>query len=464
MSDLAFQKCINTACGASYGIEEVHHRCPACGELLDVAYDWDRLEVPGALSYFESKWEKRAEPLAFSGVWRFGELLPFAPVETRVTIGEGQTLLRQCRPAAEFAGMKPERLFLEYEGMNPSGSFKDNGMAGAFTHAKMVGAKVAACASTGNTSASMAAFASATGALKPVIFVGGGKIALGKLSQALDFGGRTFEIKGDFDDAMARVQEVSVERGIYLMNSLNPFRLEGQKCIMYRILEGLRWQVPDWIIVPGGNLGNSSSFGKAFMELVELGLIDRAPRICIVNAAGADTLDRIVNDEKLEWNGSQYDREKVKTFYEQMDAEGRAAHTLASAIEINRPVNLSKALRAIDVTDGKVLKVTDEEILDAKAVIARGGMGCEPASAATVAGLRKLVESQTVSPDDLVACVLTGHQLKDPNATVGYHSGKGPDREKLAKYGVEKTRFANAPVPVENSLEAILEALEGMEG
>jgi threonine synthase len=359
--------------------------------------------------------------------------------------------------------MSAESLFLQYEGMNPSGSFKDNGMAGAFTHARMVGATVAACASTGNTSASMAAFAAATGALRAVIFVGGGKIALGKLSQALDYGGRTFEIRGDFDDAMARVQEVSVKRGIYLMNSLNPFRLEGQKAIMYRILEALRWEVPDWIVVPGGNLGNSSSFGKAYMELLELGLVRRVPRICIVNASGADTLYRLVNDEGLRWNGSRYDGAKVKAFYDRMTAEGRAAHTIASAIEINRPVNLSKALRALDVMSGVVLRATDEEILDAKAAIARGGLGCEPASAATVAGLRKLVEAGTVSRSDRVVCVLTGHQLKDPNATVGYHSREGADREKLRKYGVERTPLANSPVPVGNSLEEILKALDKME-
>ncbi len=463
MSELAFQKCINTACGATYDITEVHHRCPACGELLDVAYDWDRIEVPGALNYFESKWERRSEPLCFSGVWRFGELIPFAPPENRITIGEGQTLLRPCKAAADYAGVDPDCLRLQYEGMNPSGSFKDNGMAGAFTHASMVGAKVSACASTGNTSASMAAFAAATGSLQPVIFVGGGKIALGKLSQALDYGGSTFEIAGDFDDAMARVQEVSTQRGIYLMNSLNPFRLEGQKAIMYRILEALSWEVPDWIIVPGGNLGNSSSFGKAYMELLELGLVDRVPRICIVNAAGADTLYRIVNDEKLTWDDSQYDKAKVDAFYEQMDTEGRAAHTLASAIEINRPVNLSKALRCLDVMNGVVLKATDQEILDAKAQIARGGIGCEPASAATVAGLKKLVADGTISKTDRVACVLTGHQLKDPNATVGYHGGKGPDWEKLTRYGVENAAFANAPVPVDNSIDSILEALDRLE-
>jgi threonine synthase len=463
MGEAAFQRCINSSCGRTFGIAEVHHRCPACGELLDVAYDWSRFEVPGKLSFFESKWERRAEKLAFSGVWRFGELLPFAPADLRVTIGEGQTLLRPCPSAAGHAGMSAESLFLQYEGMNPSGSFKDNGMAGAFTHARMAGATVAACASTGNTSASMAAFAAATGALRAVIFVGGGKIALGKLSQALDYGGRTFEIRGDFDDAMARVQEVSVQRGIYLMNSLNPFRLEGQKAIMYRILEALRWEVPDWIVVPGGNLGNSSSFGKAYMELLELGLVRRVPRICIVNASGADTLYRLVNDEGLRWNGSQYERTKVKTFYDRMTAEGRAAHTIASAIEINRPVNLSKALRALDVMSGVVLRATDEEILDAKAAIARGGLGCEPASAATVAGLRKLVEAGTVSRSDRVVCVLTGHQLKDPNATVGYHSREGADREKLRKYGVERTPLANSPVPVGNSLEEILKALDKME-
>ncbi len=208
------------------------------------------------------------------------------PVEQCVTVGEGQTLLHASPAVGRYVGVKGDRLYLQYEGMNPSGSFKDNGMSAAFSHARFVGAKKAACASTGNTSASLALYSSVTQIMRAVIFIGSGKISYGKLSQALDYGALTIQIEGDFDDAMARVQEVSRDLGIYLVNSVNPFRLEGQKTIMYRVLEALRWQVPDWIVVPGGNLGNSSAFGKAFHELHELGLIDRIPRLAVINAAG----------------------------------------------------------------------------------------------------------------------------------------------------------------------------------
>src|SRR5204863_4811712 len=201
---------------------------------------------------------------SFSGVWRFRELLPFAAPEHVLTVGEGQTILQRADIVAKYVGLDEGRLFLQYEGMNPSGSFKDNGMTAAFTHARMVGARRAACASTGNTSASLAIYCAATGLMRAVIFIGSGKISYGKLSQALEHGALTVQIAGDFDDALRQVQDVSRQLGIYLVNSVNPFRLEGQKSIMYRILEALRWEVPDWVVVPGGNLGNVSSFGKAF--------------------------------------------------------------------------------------------------------------------------------------------------------------------------------------------------------
>src|SRR3954454_13749548 len=267
-AELAYQQCINPECRATYGVDESHFACPACGDLLDVAYEWDRLPVPRSLRDFEAKWSDRLDPLNFSGVWRFRELLPFAPPDRIVTIGEGQTLLRPADKVGRFVGMNPGCLKLQYEGMNPSGSFKDNGMAAAFTHARMVNARRVACASTGNTSAGLAVYCSATPfGFKAIIFIGSGKIAYGKLAQALDHGALTVQIVGDFDDAMHRVRQVADRLGIYLMNSVNPFRLEGQKTIMYRVLEASAWEPPDWIVVPGGNLGNSSAFGKAFIEL-----------------------------------------------------------------------------------------------------------------------------------------------------------------------------------------------------
>ena len=442
MADAAFQRCINPACGAEFDCGQAIFKCPRCGDLLDAQYDWDRVAVPGRLSDFGRRWATRDNRLDLSGVWRFRELLDFCPDEQKVTIGEGQTILQQNCAIAEHLGMKPDALHLQYEGLNPSGSFKDNGMTAAFSHAMMVGATSCACASTGNTSASVALYAHSCG-LKCTVFIGSGRIAFGKLSQAMDYGAQTIQIAGDFDDCMRQVQAVCTELGLYLLNSLNPFRLEGQKTIMYRIIEALGWEAPDWIVVPGGNLGNSSAFGKAFLELKQLGLIDRIPRLAIVNATGADTLTDLVNNKKLVWNGGNVDQRIIDDYYADLTARHFSPHTCASAIEISRPVNLKKCLRAIDVCDGVVLAVTDEEICDAKALIGKYGLGCEPASAATIAGLKHLLARGTVAKDDRVACVLTGHVLKDPNVTVNYH------KDKLGE-------FSNAPVEVANDLDAII--------
>jgi len=292
-SDTTFQICINPGCRATYSVADTLTACAKCGELLDVGYDWGKLPVPKSLREFETRWANRRQPLDFSGVWRFRELLPFAPENKIVTIGEGQTILQESAAVGKYVGMDARKLLLQYEGLNPSGSFKDNGMTAAFTHANIVGAKHAACASTGNTSASLAIFASSTQMFKVIVFVGSGKIAYGKLSQALDYRAKTLQLLGDFDDAMRQVQAVCQQEKIYLCNSVNPFRLEGQKAIMYRVLEALAWEPPDWIVVPGGNLGNSSAFGKAFVELKQLGLITRIPRLAIINARGANTLHQL---------------------------------------------------------------------------------------------------------------------------------------------------------------------------
>lgn len=461
LADFAYQRCISPSCGHTCSAEEVRTACPRCGDLLDVEYDWSRARPPDRLSYFEQMWARRHEPLRFSGVWRFYELLPFAAPEDVVTVGEGQTLLQRSDAVAQYVGLRPGRLFLQYEGMNPSGSFKDNGMSAAFTHARAIGATRAACASTGNTSASLAMYCAATRLMKGVIFIGSGKISYGKLSQALDYGALTIQIAGDFDDAMARVQQVSRDLGMYLVNSVNPFRLEGQKTIMYRVLEALRWEVPDWIVVPGGNLGNSSAFGKAFAELLRLGLIPRVPRLAVINAAGADTLYVLYEERGLRWNGGRADMELVQRYYQELDAQARKASTIASAIEINRPVNLRKCLRALEQMQGVVRRVSDQEILDAKAKIATGGFGCEPASAASVAGARLLCAEGVIGPDERVVCILTGHQLKDPTATVAYHT---TDQEQfnqvLGRRGVKRASFANRAVAVPNDLGEIVRAIQ----
>jgi len=478
--DWAYQQCIDPNCSATFSVDEVHVSCPKCAltgrqSLLDVLYDWSRAVVPKSPSAFEHRWMTKGEhgagALDFSGVWRFRELLAFYRNESNiVTIGEGRTNLQNARLLARQIGLKPGNLFLQYEGLNPSGSFKDNGMAAAFTHAKMVGAKRVACASTGNTSASLAMFASLTaeepegsGGMTGIVFIGSGKIAYGKLSQALDYGAKTLQIQGDFDACLRRVRQVVVDQpqiGIYLMNSVNPFRLEGQKTIMYRVLEALEWQVPDWIVVPGGNLGNCSAFGKAFAELKELGLIKRIPRLAVVNATGANTLYELYEKQGLRWRDGHFDLDQIKKFYRQMDTENRHAQTIASAIEIGRPVNLPKALRALEIMKGVVCEVDDETILEHKAMVGVYGFGCEPASAASVAGAHQLLEAGVIAPSDRVVCILTGHLLKDPDATVKYHTGIDMKaiQEKAPRTKPKGFR-ANQPIPVPDDLEAILAAI-----
>jgi threonine synthase len=441
----AYQKCINPDCGAEFDCGQALFKCPACGELLDAQYNWDKIEVPDKLSGFGKRWANKSNPLDFSGVWRFRELLNFCDDKYKVTIGEGQTILQQNDAVGKYADMQSGRLNLQYEGLNPSGSFKDNGMAAAFSHANRVGAGSCACASTGNTSASVALYAHSCG-LKATVFIGSGRIAFGKLSQGMDYGAQTIQIQGDFDDCMRQVQDVCTKLGLYLLNSLNPFRLEGQKTIMYRIIEGLGWEMPDWIVVPGGNLGNSSAFGKAFYELKQLGLIKRIPRMAIINAAGADTLTDLVNNKKLAWNNGKVEQKIIDNYYADLTARNFSPHTCASAIEIARPVNLKKCLRAIDICSGVVRSVTDEEILDAKAIIGRHGLGCEPASAATIAGLRNLRAEGVIAADERVACVLTGHPLKDPNVTVNYH------KENQGK-------FSNPPIEAPNDVDKIIKLI-----
>ena len=480
----AAQQCIDPACAARFGVGRTLLSCPECGSMLDIVYDWDALfpQDQRAWSLFEARGSTFGARVAggargatesmldFSGVWRFRELLPFwthAPNAESdiVTVGEGRTNLQQADLLARELGFDLSNgggLYLQYEGFNPSGSFKDNGMAAAFTHARMVGADKVACASTGNTSASLAMFAALTG-LSAFVFIGDGKIAYGKLSQALDYGATTLQIAGDFDACLARVREIAEHRpehGVYLMNSVNPFRLEGQKAIMFRILEGLSWEVPDWIVVPGGNLGNCSAFAKAFRELRELGMIDRIPRLAVINARGARTLDRVVNEHGAAWNGGRCDKDLVRAEYERMDRESDRADTLASAIEINRPVNLPKALRAIEIMDGVARSVDDETIVEHKAMVGRFGFGCEPASGASIAGTRMLMREGLIAPTDRVACVLTGHQLKDPDVTVGYHTGL-PTKDAQAWLSgqtpdPEPGAWSNRPVRVADDLDAIL--------
>ena len=305
-----------------------------------------------------------------------------------------------CRGIAAYAGI--DTIFLKHEGENPTGSFKDRGMTTGVTQAKALGMARVACASTGNTSASMASYAARAG-MQGIIFLQNQQIALGKLAQGIAFGATCLQINADFDRNMELVQEVSERLGIYVLNSVNPFRLEGQKSIMFEALQQLRWRAPDWIVAPGGNLGNSSAFGKGLREMFEVGLIDRMPRLAIVQAEGANPLYR-------HFRAGFKDFKPVK------------AETIATAIKIGNPVNLQKAIRTLEWTSGVVEEVSDQQIMDAKAMIDGVGIGCEPASACSVAGAKKLVERGIIKRGDTVLGLLTGHVLKDPEATIGYHA------------------------------------------
>ena len=360
-----------------------------------------------------------------SGVWRFRELLPFVnDLSKVVTLAEGNTPIYEARRSAEYARL--DALRFKHQGMNPTGSFKDNGMTTGVTQAVALGAPAVACASTGNTSASMAAYAARAG-MRAFVLIPADQIAYGKLSQSLEYGAKVVEIEGNFDDAMRLVRELADETDLYLLNSINPFRLEGQKAIIIEMMEQCGWQAPDWIVLPGGNLGNTSAFGKALHEMKKLGFIDRMPRLAVIQAEGAAPFyDLFTSNDKSA-----------------LRPVARPA-TLATAIRIGNPVSWKKALRALECTDGIVERVTEQEIADAKAIIGSDGIGCEPASASTLAGIKRLVASGVIDESDNVIAVLTGNSLKDPSYTIGYHT----DNLALGDNGAQrliKGNFANRP-------------------
>ncbi|MGW8178560.1 MAG: threonine synthase [bacterium] len=419
---------------------------------MDISYDFSELDGSELKRLFHQR-RSSSDRLDISGVWRYRELLPFDEEDYShvVTLGEGNTPLLDAPKAAEYAGIK--ELKVKHLGWNPSGSFKDYGMTIAVSQANKLGSKVAACASTGNTSASMAAYCART-KIRSVVFIPEGQIAYGKLSQSLDYGALTIQLKGDFDVAMEMVQELSDETDLYLMNSINPFRLEGQKAVMLDLFDQLDWNVPDRIVVPGGNLGNSSSYGKALMELKQLGFINKIPRVTIIQAKGASPLYRTL----------------VSSSRELVPVED--AWTLASAIKIGHPISWKKAVRTLNFTDGWCDVVTEQEIADAKAILGRDGIGCEPASATTVAGLKKLLElvqagssEITIDPEESIVAILTGHQLKDPDYTVNYHLDNLYeealyDTVLVKKSGKLDSTFANRPIKIDPDKEKIKALLE----
>ncbi|MEO0563531.1 MAG: threonine synthase [Chloroflexota bacterium] len=398
-------QCID--CQRQYPINELRYTCEACGGLLDVIHDFNTTRDQLTRETFDSRLGMGPLDAPYnSGVWRFKELVyPDVPNEMIVSRPEGNTNLYPVNRLAKWAGI--ETLYLKHEGENPTGSFKDRGMTGGVTQAKVLGMQRVACASTGNTSAALASYAAQAG-LDGIVFFQNKNVAAGKLAQAIAYNATGVRINADFDRNLELVREVAEKLGIYVLNSINPFRLEGQKTIMFETIQQLKWNVPDWIVVPGGNLGNSSAFGKGLNELFELGLIDKMPRLAIIQAEGASPLFRA-----------------YETGFEVFEA--MKAKTVATAIKIGNPVNYQKAIRSLKWTNGVVDMVTDQQIMDAKALIDANGIGCEPASACSLAGTRQLVEKGIIKPGETVVGVLTGHVLKDPDAVVNYHTNNLED-------------------------------------
>jgi threonine synthase len=429
--------CFEERCRARFPITEVIYNCPKCGGLLEAVYEAPTQSAAELKALWRSRRTSNA-PLDQSGVWRYREFIPFLEdYGTVVTLREGDTPLLSSRRAAEYGGL--DALTFKHQGFNPTGSFKDNGMTCGAAQAIRLGMSRVACVSTGNTSASMAAYASAAG-LDPIIFIPHGNISYGKLAQALEYGARTLQVEANFDQILALVRQLAEQLGIYLLNSINPFRIEGQKTIMAELCDQRDWQAPDWIVLPGGNLGNTSAFGKGLRELRALGLIDRMPRLAVIQAEGS------------------------APFYELMQAGDRSRlravedpHTLATAIKIGDPVSWPKALHEVTATGGVVERVTEQEIADAKAVIGKSGIGCEPASAATLAGIRKLTAAGVIRRDADVVAILTGNVLKDPDYVYRYHTNE----LRTSDGTLLKSSFGNAPIVVPNDANVITRLLEG---
>ena len=425
-------------------------RCTVCGDLFEVEYPgWSERKGPdrpnaGALKWLWRERRCSSEVLDHSGVWRFRELLPILEsFGNAMTLCEGNTPLYHLTRAAKSLGI--DRLFAKHQGMNPTGSFKDTGMAAAMSVAKERGFEWVACASTGNTSASMAAYAARAG-LRSLVLIPEGKIAWGKLSQAMDYGAVTCQLKADFDGCLRLLTQIVNEAPIYLLNSVNPYRLEGQKTPAFEIAEAFDWSVPDHLIVPGGNLGNSSALGKGFRELYELGLVARMPRISVIQAVGANPLVRSLETSQ-------------GTKLEPMEA-----HTRATAIRIGNPASWRKAARVVQESGGWCLDVTEAEIAIAKAELGSEGLGCEPASAVTLAGLKKLRAKGAVNPGETVVLVLTGHTLKDADYTIDFHRGTLLKDEEMAGREAEINALRRNAVVVEATPAAVLAAMKGRAG
>ena len=397
-----YLRCSDPSCGATLEARANPIRCVRCGSLLDVIVPPPRIDVQALRDLWLERRRSR-HPSDLSGVWRFREFLPPYAAADVVTLHEGNTPLLDAPRSAKRAHVR--RLLFKHLGWNPTGSFKDAGMTVGMTEAKHSGASRVACASTGNTAASMAAYAARAG-LSARAYLPKGAVSVAKLAQALDYGAEIVEVQGNFDSALQRLT-AEPSRDEYFLNSLNPFRLEGQKIAMWELLEQLDWHAPDYVVVPGGNLGNVSAFGKAFDELVGAGLLGTPPRLVVVQAAGANPFARL-------WRSG-------KSALEPLDDP----QTAATAIRIGAPASWKKALRALRFTNGFVTDVGEGAIADAKAAIGREGIGCEPASATTLAAIEQLTKSGEIEHEATVVAILTGHALKDPDFIIRQHAASG---------------------------------------
>ena len=384
-----YLRCSDESCHATLELHDRSLSCPRCGDLLEVVVTRN-LPEPAELKRTWLQRRTSHSPRDASGVWRFRECLPDTYDEV-ITLCEGNTPLVQGQRTSVWADVRDLRF--KHLGWSPTGCFKDLGMTVGMTEAKFVGAKSVGCASTGNTAASLAAYAARAG-LAAKVFLPAGKVSRNKLAQSLDFGAEVVQVEGNFDFALETLLKHSHDE-LYFLNSVNPFRIEGQKTAMFEMLEQLEWHVPDYVVVPGGNLGNSSAFGKAFEELKNAGLIETAPRLVVVQAEGANPFARL-------WHSGANDL-----------LPEEHPETVATAIRIGHPRSWKKALRAVHETGGMVLDVTDEELSEAKGVIGRDGIGCEPASATTLAAVRKLRHQGKLDREATVVAILTGHALKD---------------------------------------------------
>jgi threonine synthase len=387
-TQMVHQECIN--CKTTYGIDEIVYFCSKCGDILEIKFDSNEL----ASAFNESDWKKK--PLS---VWRYRDFMPIHEATKIVTLGEGGTGLHRSEHLGQEIGLK--NLYVKNEGENPTGSFKDRGMTIGVTKAVELGARHVICASTGNTSASLAAYAARAG-IKCTVLIPSGKIAYGKLSQAMIHGAKVIQVRGNFDQALEFVLKLAEKhKDIYLLNSINPFRIEGQKSLGFEICEQLDNEAPDRIVIPVGNAGNISAVWKGMTEFHKIGYIKKLPKMTGIQAAGSAPI-----------------AQAIKTGSNQIVPVSHP-ETVATAIRIGAPVSWKKAIKAIRESKGTAEMVSDEEILDAQKILARiEGIFVEPASASSIAGLKKLVKSGVIDKDERVVCITTGHGLKDPDTAI----------------------------------------------